>query len=156
MKRAAALLLIFLLLLPACAVRQDGFTPDSVSLTQPLSSTFPGTTITDPEAVQHLWVLCRGLSFDGTAAGLDRENVWSIIALFTDSTSGETRRFTFFSGGLCCVGEDYETFHVLREGSAVYDQMRNALDAKRSAMESLCGRPPDDPVVSRIDTSVLF
>jgi hypothetical protein len=79
-------------------------------MAQMLSSAFPPDPITDAETVEYLWSLYQEFEFDGTADTLEKGNVWSISVTFSNSESGESERFTIFQGGLCLLGEDYETY----------------------------------------------
>ena len=102
--------------------------PDQVKMGQMLSSSLAPEPVTDPETVAHLWELYQGFTFEGTAEGLDRDNVWSITVGFSWENSQRTEGFTIFQGGLCTVGEDYETFHILRDGAELYREFQTVLD----------------------------
>lgn len=120
----SALSILLAVFLSACsfAEQEEAFTPDTVHLTQMLSSTFPSVSITDPETVTHLWGLYQGIEFDGTKDKLDKENAWSLAITFTDSKNDKYELITIFAGGLCWLGEDYETLHVIKNGSNIYDE----------------------------------
>lgn len=102
--------------------------PDQVKMGQMLSSSLAPEPVTDPETVAHLWELYQGFTFEGTAEGLDRDNVWSITVGFSWENSQRTEGFTIFQGGLCTVGEDYETFHILRDGAELYREFQTVFD----------------------------
>ena len=101
---------------------ESSLTPDTVTMAQMLSSGPPCPPITDSETVAHLWELYRSFSFDGTTEEIGRENAWSICVGFTDSATGESESFTIFQGGLCTLGGDLETYHILHDGAAVYQE----------------------------------
>lgn len=102
--------------------------PDQVKMGQMLSSSLAPEPVTDPETVAHLWELYQGFTFEGTAEGLDGDNVWSITVGFSWENSQRTEGFTIFQGGLCTVGEDYETFHILRDGAELYREFQTVFD----------------------------
>ena len=99
---------------------ESSLTPDTVTMAQLLSSGPPCPPITDAETVAHLWELYRSFSFDGTTEEIGKENAWSICVGFTDSATGESESFTIFQGGLCTLGGDLETYHILHDGAALY------------------------------------
>lgn len=102
--------------------------PDQVKMGQMLSSSLAPEPVTDPETVAHLWELYQGFTFEGTAEGLDGDNVWSITVGFSWENSQRTEGFTIFQGGLCTVGEDYETVHILRDGAELYREFQTVFD----------------------------
>ena len=102
--------------------------PDQVKMGQMLSSSLAPEPVTDPETVAHLWELYQGFTFEGTAEGLDGDNVWSITVGFSWENSQRTEGFTIFQGGLCTVGEDDETFHILRDGAELYREFQTVFD----------------------------
>lgn len=119
---------------------QDSFSPDTVSMVQTLSSAFPPDPITDTETVTYLWDMYQDFEFDGTTETLDQENVWSISVSFSDSVSGESEHFTIFQGGLCLLGDDYETFYILRDSADIYNEFLSSFDeAKKTGAESQNG-----------------
>lgn len=115
---------------------QENFSPDTVSMVQMLSSAFPPAPITDAETVEYLWSVYQGFDFDGTAETLDKENVWSISVAFSNSESGESERFTIFQGGLCQLGDDYETYHILLDGAEIYNEFLSCFEAAKKADSS--------------------
>lgn len=110
------------------AEREEDAVPDQVGMVQLLSSTLPPEPVTDPETVAHLWELYQGFTFQGTAEGLDRDNVWSITVGFSWENSQRTEGFTIFQGGLCTLGEDYKTYHILRDGAELYQEFQTVFD----------------------------
>ncbi len=110
---------------------QENFSPDTVRMAQMLSSAFHPDPITDAETVEYLWSLYQGFEFDGTAETLDKENVWSISVAFSNSESGESERFIIFQGGLCQLGDDYETYHILLDGSDIYNEFLSYFEAAK-------------------------
>ena len=110
---------------------QENFSPDTVSMAQMLSSAFHPDPITDAETVEYLWSLYQGFEFDGTAETLDKENVWSISVAFSNSESGESESFTIFQGGLCQLGDDYETYHILLDGAEIYNEILSYFEAAK-------------------------
>lgn len=134
--KTAAYTLAAVVLIAAAAVgctftgaeREEDAVPDQVGMVQLLSSTLPPEPVTDPETVAHLWELYQGFAFQGTAEGLDRDNVWSITVSFSWEDSQRTEGFTIFQGGLCTLGEDYETYHILRDGAELYREFQTVFD----------------------------
>jgi len=107
------------------------FSPDTVSVAQMLSSAFPPDPITDAETVEYLWSVYQGFEFDGTAETLDKGNVWSISVSFSNSESGESESFTIFQGGLCRLGDDYETNYILINGADIYNEFLSYFEAEK-------------------------
>lgn len=99
--------------------------PAAVYLGEMLSSQYRPGPVTDPDIVSRLWELYQGFEFDGTAEEFTRDNVWSVTASFRDETGNEMAHFTIWAGGLCWLEDDYETFHVLRNGQAIYEEFRD-------------------------------
>jgi len=116
---------------------QENFSPDTVSMAQMLSSSFHPDPITDAETVEYLWSLYQGFEFDGTAETLDKENVWSISVAFSSSESGESESFTIFQGGLCQLGDDYETYHILLDGADIYNEFLSYFEAAKKSTGSI-------------------
>lgn len=113
--------------------REEGFTPDTVSMCQPLSSFFAPAPITDQETVEQLWDLYQSFQFDGTTDQLDKKNVWSILVTFADSDSGEEVKFSIHQGGLFQqwdenVDPEDMTFQVLQDGGTIYQQFLGHFD----------------------------
>lgn len=107
---------------------EEDFVPDRVTMEQPLSSSLPPEPVTDPETVARLWELYQSFTFEGTAQGLDRDNVWSVTVRFSWEDSQQTEGFTIFQGGLCTLGEDYGTYHILRDGAELYQEVQTVFD----------------------------
>ena len=134
--RTAVYTLVAVLLIAAAAVgctftgaeQEEKTVPNQVEMVQVLSSFLPPEPVTDPETVTHLWELYQGFTFEGTAEGLDQDNVWSITVDFSWENSQRTERFTIFQGGLCTLGEDYETYHVLKDGAELYQEFETVFD----------------------------
>ncbi|MBD5162243.1 MAG: hypothetical protein HDT14_09565 [Oscillibacter sp.] len=99
--------------------------PAAVYLGEMLSSQYRPGPVTDPDVVSRLWELYQGFEFDGTTEKFTRDNVWSVTASFRDETGNEMAHFTIWAGGLCWLEDDYGTFHVLRNGQAIYEEFRD-------------------------------
>lgn len=146
--KTAAYTLAAVVLIAAAAVgctftgaeREEDAVPDQVGMVQLLSSTLPPEPVTDPETIAHLWELYQGFAFQGTAEGLDRDNVWSITVSFSWEDSQRTEGFTIFQGGLCTLGEDYETYHILRDGAELYREFQTVFD-----QQAELSREEDEP-----------
>jgi beta-lactamase regulating signal transducer with metallopeptidase domain len=140
--RMAIYTLIIVLLVAAVAVsctftgaekEQESFSPDTVSMSQMLSSALPPGPITDADTVEYLWSLYRSFEFEGTADKFDKGSVWSITVTFSSSDSDITEKFTIFEGGLCQLGDDYKTLHVLRDGKEIYNEFLSYFEAAKEA-----------------------
>lgn len=99
--------------------------PAAVYLMEMLSSQYRPGVITDPDIVSRLWELYQGFTFDGTTEEFTRDNAWSVTAAFGDGEGNSLAHFTIWAGGLCWLEDDYETFHVLRDGQAIYEEFRD-------------------------------
>ncbi|MBK5262792.1 MAG: hypothetical protein JJE17_09525 [Peptostreptococcaceae bacterium] len=108
---------------------QENFLPDTVSMVQPLSSAFSPDPITNTKTVEYLWSVYQEFEFDGTEETLD--NIWSISVTFSNSESGESENFTIFKGGICWLGEDYETNHILLDGADIYNEFLSYFEAAK-------------------------
>lgn len=109
------------------------FTPDTVAMVQPLSSAFPPDAITDADTVEYLWNLYQSFNFDGTAETIGKENVWSIAVAFSNSATDESESFTIHQGGLCVLGEDYETYYILVDGANIYNDFLRCFEEAKDA-----------------------
>ena len=123
--------------------REEDFTPDTVSMCQPLSSSLPPDAISDAATVQYLWELYQSFTFEGTAEKLDRKNVWSISVTFSDSATGRCESFAIHQGGLCTLDGDYETYHVLVDGENIYNEFLSYFKGKQ-----------DLSIIAEVDDSV--
>lgn len=110
----------------------DSFRPDTVRMGQLLSSSLSPDPITDPDTVARLWELYQSFTLDGTAPGPDQENIWSITVTFQDSGSEEREGFTIFQGGLLCLEGDWDTYYVLKNGAAIYQEFYAVFDQNQA------------------------
>lgn len=100
----------------------DEFVPDKVAMVQLLSSAWPPDPVTDSETVTHLWDLYQDFTFEGTADNLTQNNLWSISVTFSAEGTDQEESFTIYQGGLCTLGEDYETIYRLKNGDELYQE----------------------------------
>lgn len=100
----------------------DEFVPDKVAMVQLFSSAWPPDPVTDPDTVTHLWDLYQDFTFEGTADDLTQNNLWSISVTFSTEGTDQEESFTIYQGGLCTLGEDYETIYRLKNGDALYQE----------------------------------
>lgn len=100
-------------------------TPAAVYLVEMLSSQYRPGPVTDPDIVSRLWELYQGFEFDGTTEKFTRDNVWSVTVTFGDGAGQSMAHFTIWAGGLCWLEDNYGTFHVLRNGQAIYEEFRD-------------------------------
>ncbi len=100
----------------------DEFEPDKVAIVQLLSSAWPPDPVTDPDTVAHLWDLYQGFTFEGTVDDFTQNNLWSISVTFSAEGTDQEESFTIYQGGLCTMGEDYETIYLLKNGDELYQE----------------------------------
>lgn len=100
----------------------DEFEPDKVAMVQLLSSAWPPDPVTDPDTVAHLWDLYQGFTFEGTVDDFTQNNLWSISVTFSAEGTDQEESFTIYQGGLCTMGEDYETIYLLKNGDELYQE----------------------------------
>lgn len=100
----------------------DEFEPDKVAMVQLLSSAWPPDPVTDPDTVAHLWDLYQGFTFEGTVDDFTQNNLWSISVTFSAEGTDQEESFTIYQGGLCTMGEGYETIYLLKNGDELYQE----------------------------------
>lgn len=130
------------------------FRPDAVKMVQALSSRLPPPPITDSESVDYLWSLYKSLELSPEADKIgdpsadpsadteisEKINVWSISVSFIDSKTGDIKAFTIYDGGLCTLGDAYETKYSVKDGKTIYEifykYFQDAYEAQVSVDES--------------------
>lgn len=99
--------------------------PSSVYLGEMLSSQYRPGPVTDPETVSRLWELYQGFQFDGTTED-PQGTGWSVTASFRDGEGNELAHFTIWADGSCWLEDDYQTYHVLRNGQEIYEAFHDS------------------------------